>query len=236
MYEFAGNDGVNKIDIFGLNECSVNSTKILQETSIGQFNERGVDVSSMIKLSQETQDNIEILSLIDGLGGFAKSAGKGVAKGQAALSVAIKNALPVISKKIPGVHMPKDGLNKTMNAEQQAIMSMLSELTNTIQSDESSIMFKGSMIIVKLRCCKCVCHRDWYTLGFTSTNKWDCGDWKTFQYVPHRNGELYELFAEWPDAPMGDTIMDGIPKSINQITGADVIEAVQLAKTALKCE
>jgi len=223
IYGMVGNNAVGRWDYLGL-ECTEGDTKKEVESSIGVFNERGINVDKMINLAGGVIDDAEILAKIPNLGAAA----------QAAAFQSANAAADVIAAGLGELGLP--GYDTFSFDAADGIMGQLENLEDQLgkggEDGEISIFFRGGMIMVKVRCCECECDRYGF-LWLKSRNVWECDDWKTFSYVAGRNGKVYDLKA-WNNG--AGPLANPLPKATNKINSLDIAQAVKMAKDKVDCD
>lgn len=219
-----GNDAVRSWDYLGL-ECTEGDTKKeVGKPSIGLFNVRGINMDKMIGLAQGVVKDAEILASLPTLKDIAK-----VAAFQSPDAAAELTAEALKTEGLPDYNtFTFDAANSILGQ----LDGVIDRIGNEREGEGLSILFRGGMIHVKVRCCECECDRYGF-LWLQSRNVWECDDWEEFDFVAGRNGVVYTL-KDWNNG--AGPLRNGLPKPMNKINNLDIAQAVKMAKDELECD
>ena len=169
------------MDFVGLAECKLNAKKPVQESSVVIFDESGIDNGKLGELGKNALKDIHILHRMMEAQGLAVGAVKAIEEGSKAI---IDAALDAAVDETNG---------KALDGAAEGALEKIDRLRDSLAENEDLPHYRGAMVIVYTRCCKCVCNKPWYGFGLIERNEWECDKAQKDVFVLRNTGELFSL-------------------------------------------
>jgi hypothetical protein len=145
------------------------------------FNEKGGDNKIVGKIAKETIVNIHWLHRLMEAHGLAAAGVKSIEEGAKAF---IDAALDTAVEETNGAALASAG---------ESALEHIDELSNHLVENEDLHYYRGAMVVIYTRCCKCICHKPWYGFGWIKKPRWECDKKQKSVFVLRNNGGLFSL-------------------------------------------
>jgi hypothetical protein len=222
LYRMVGNTAINKWDYLGLMfdvfdvasspGCTVGDESAITEYGVSVLNSKEIDIDRMLNNVDGLVSGVRAIQQIEGFGGLVGSVVQGGAMaGAAALNTLMSEA---------GMTA---GQSYAVNSAASAVADNLSALVDVLKNSD----MRGSIIVVYVTCCECVCIDPWCRSPYS---KRVCDDAIKSTYVALRNGQLMTM-----DYYENGGMLASLPKRVIDINSLDLAIAERAALDSAKC-